>query len=610
MRCAVLILAFFSGLTAQSQTLANSTLSGKYYFRHVQFTVDAANTVTDARSATGVITFNSIGNYSVNGQQVIGTGSAGSFAVNGTYSVNSAGVVTLTNPQKPALIMNARYSAEAVIGSGTDTAENTFDLFIAIPAPTAASTLSAASLKGNYFATNLELTAASTSQTRDFSLSATFDGSGAASALTGRGHAANFGSGALVSQSITGVTYTLAADGSGTMAFPAATPPALISPSKTLYLSSSGNLFLVVNPSGHDIMIGVKSITGNATNASLNGRYWQAGLRIDTANGSQSFTGSGVVIASHLALNVSRRSHLLGSASTVNYTGSLPYGIGSDGTGSVGVSRIGLGPAGSMFTSTNVSAQDPTAYEVSLAIPIPTVTGAGVFLNPQGVVNAAGNAPGVDAISPGEFLALYGSGLAASTQVATPPYPSSLNGVTVSINGLPAPLYLVSSGQINCLVPYAVTGSSATIVVTSGGIVSNSVTVPLSKTSPGIFSADTSGAGNGIIVHLDGTLVTSAVPAKKGETLVMYLTGLGALTSPLADGTGSPGANSAAATVTVFVNGTQVPTSNFYAGAGVQFPGLYQINFTVPATLATTGAVPVAIQTPDAFHDQISLAVQ
>ena len=90
----------------------------------------------------------------------------------------------------------------------------------------------------------------------------------------------------------------------------------------------------------------------------------------------------------------------------------------------------------------------------------------------------------------------------------------------------------------------------------------------------------------------------------------MYLTGLGALTSPLVDGTGSPGANSAAAAVTVFVNGTQVPTSNFYAGAGVQFPGLYQINFTVPATLATTGAVPVAIQTPDAFHDQISLAVQ
>jgi uncharacterized protein (TIGR03437 family) len=169
---------------------------------------------------------------------------------------------------------------------------------------------------------------------------------------------------------------------------------------------------------------------------------------------------------------------------------------------------------------------------------------------------------------------------------------------------------LVSSGQINCLVPYAVTGTTAIIVVTNGSVVSNSVTVPLGKTSPGIFSPDTSGSGGGIIVHLDGTLVNAGAPATKNETLVMYLAGLGALTSPLPDGTGSPGPNSAAAPVTVFVDGSAAPTSNFYAGAGVQFPGLYQINFTVPPNLVTTGLVPIAIQTPDAFHDQISLAVQ
>ncbi len=169
---------------------------------------------------------------------------------------------------------------------------------------------------------------------------------------------------------------------------------------------------------------------------------------------------------------------------------------------------------------------------------------------------------------------------------------------------------MVSSGQINCLVPYAVTGTTATIVVTNGDTVSNSVTVPLGKTSPGIFSADTSGTGDGIIVHLDGTLVNADAPAKKNEILVMYLTGLGAVTSPLPDGTGSPGTNPAVAPVTVFVDGIAAPASNFYAGAGVQFPGLYQINFTVPPNLVTTGSVPIAIQTPDAFHDQISLAVQ
>jgi uncharacterized protein (TIGR03437 family) len=600
-------LAFFACTAAQPQALSNATLSGKYFFRHVQFTTDASNNVTDARSATGSLTFNSVGNYSVSGQQVIGTGGANPFSVSGTYSLSASGVLTLNNPQKPGLTLNARYSPEAVIGSSTDSSENTFDLFIAIPAP--ATTQSSASLKGSFFASNLELTAATTAQARDFSLAATFDGSGAVSSLSGRGHAANNASGAIVAQTLTGATYTLGADGSGTLNVPAATPT-LLSGGKTLYLSATGNLFLAVTPAAHDMMIGVKAISGTATNASLAGRYWQAGLRVDTASGSQSYSGSGVVIASHTALNVSRRSHLLGTTGPVNYTGSLPFTVGSDGSGSIGVSRIGLGAAGSFFTAANVSTLDPTAYEVSLAIPIPTVTGTGVFLNPQGVVNAASNAPGVDAISPGEFLALYGSGLAASTSVATPPYPASLNGVSVSINGLPAPVYLVSSGQINCLVPYALTGSSATILVTNNGAASNSVTVPLSKTSPGIFSADTSGDGDGIVVHLSGALVNAAAPAKKGETLVMYLTGLGALTSPLPDGTGSPGANAAAAAVTVFVNGVAAPTTNFYAGAGVQFPGLYQINFTVPANLATTGSVPLAIQTPDSFHDQISLAVQ
>ena len=613
MRTAAIATLFLSCCAAAyPQALSNATLTGKYYFRHVQFTTDASNNVTDARSITGALTFNAVGNYTGNGQQVTGGGSAVAFSINGTYTLSSAGVVTLSNPQKPALSINARYSPEAVIGSSTDSSENTFDLFVAIPAPAATAALTVANLKGNYFAGNFELTSSSIAQVRNFSLSATFDGAGAVSALSGRGHAANYSSGAIVSQTVTGVTYTLTVDGSGTLATPAGVPATFISAAKTLYLSASGNMFLAVTPGAHDIMIGVKAISGAASNASLAGRYWQAGIRVDTAtgNGSQSYTGSGVVIASHTALNVSRRLHTLGTTGPLNYTGSLPFTIGTDGTGSIGVSRIGLGPAGAFFTAANVTTLDPTAYEVSVAIPIPTVTGSGVFLNPQGVVNAAGNAPGIDAISPGEFIAIYGSGLAPSTGVARPPYPVALNGVSVAINGLPAPVYLVSAGQINCLVPYAVTGPTATIVVTNGAAVSNSVIVPLGKTSPGIFSADTSGAGDGIVVHLDGRLVTAAAPAKKGETLVMYLTGLGALTSPLPDGTGSPGANAAAAAVTVYVNGVAVSSSNFYAGAGVQFPGLYQINFTVPVSLGTTGSVPLAIQTPDAFHDQVSLAVQ
>ncbi len=293
MRILALIFSLLCGsVAALPQMLGNATLSGRYFFRHVQFSTDGSGSVTDARSALGTITFDGAGGYSVTGQQVIGTAAAIAFTASGAYRLNSAGVVALANPQKPALSINARYSTEAVIGSATDAAENTFDLFVAIPASSAGVT--AASLKGNYFATNFELTAASTTQARDVSLAAAFDGAGTITALSGRGHAANFNAGAIVSETLIGATYTLTADGSGAATFPAGTPTTLVSAAKNIYLSRSGNLFIAANPAGHDVMIGVKAITGPATNASLAGRYWQAGLRVDPVNGSQAYSGSGL----------------------------------------------------------------------------------------------------------------------------------------------------------------------------------------------------------------------------------------------------------------------------------------------------------------------------
>ena len=97
-----------------------------------------------------------------------------------------------------------------------------------------------------------------------------------------------------------------------------------------------------------------------------------------------------------------------------------------------------------------------------------------------------------------------------SNQIAAPPYPSSLNGVSVLINNKPAPLYFVSPGQLNVLVPLATTGPTATIVVQNGGVNSNTVTVPVAATSPGVYTLDQSGSGGGAILHADYSLVNAA----------------------------------------------------------------------------------------------------
>jgi uncharacterized protein (TIGR03437 family) len=595
---------------ASAAVLSASSLSGKYFVRHVEFTTDSSNNVTDARSIIGTINFDGSGTYSFAGQQVVGTGVASSYTASGTYTVNPGGFVTMTNPQKNTYSINARFGVEAVIGSSTEAAGNTFDLFVAIPAPTATQTNGSAA--SGWAAADFELTGASTAQVRNSLVSASLDGSGNIASLTLNGHAANFNKGNVVNQAVTGGSYSVTGDGSGSIAFPV---PAgvtgagamLSAAARTLYISNSGNIILAGTAGAHDIFVAVRNAT-SAVNLTTGQRFWNTGLRVDSSGSADSYAGSSTVIVTDNSFIATRRLHETGNAA-FNMTAASIYTLAADGTGSAGPAGIAIGQGGSLVGANIGNPLDPTGYEIGVGVAIPSVSGTGVFVNPQAIVNAASNAPAGDAIAPGEFIAIYGSGLAAATAVANAlPFPTSLGGVTVSINGALAPVYFVSSGQIDCIVPYGVTGQSAAITVTSNNAASNSVSVSLAKTAPGVFTVDTSGTGDGAIEHGDGTLVNAASPAKKGEMVVMFVSGLGGLTTPVTDGSGASGANNATTQLTVYVAG--IPsTSVTYQGLTVE-AGLYQINFQVPANLTFTGELPVAIQTPEAFTDSVNMAVQ
>jgi uncharacterized protein (TIGR03437 family) len=166
----------------------------------------------------------------------------------------------------------------------------------------------------------------------------------------------------------------------------------------------------------------------------------------------------------------------------------------------------------------------------------------------------------------------------------------------------------VSPGQLNILVPFSTTGPTATIVVQNGAN-SNTVTVPVAATSPGIYALDQSGSGSGAVLHADFTLVNAAKPAIGGETVLVYLTGLGAVSPTLADGTaGSSGTLYRADTdVTVYVGGQ--PGTVAFKGQAPGFPGLYQVNVTLPQFLKASGNLPLAIQTSTAYHDQVDIPI-
>jgi uncharacterized protein (TIGR03437 family) len=292
-----------------------------------------------------------------------------------------------------------------------------------------------------------------------------------------------------------------------------------------------------------------------------------------------------------------------------DFTGTNSYSLTTDGSGTANLSSdsVALGAGGKAFNGVVLSFSDP-GFEIFFGVQMAPLSGSGVFLNPQRVLNGASYAPAGNPIAPGEFIALFGTGMASSAKVAAPPYPLTLNGVTVLVNGKQAPLYYVSATQINALVPYSTQGPTATVVVQNGTASSNTVTVPVAATAPGVFALDQSGTGAGAVLHANYSVVNAANPAVPGETVLVYLTGMGAVTPSVADGA-IPGASNINATpLSVYVADVSVTPS--YAGLAPGFPGLYQMNVMIPTAISVTGPVPLAINTPNAFHDQVSVVVQ
>jgi len=143
--------------------------------------------------------------------------------------------------------------------------------------------------------------------------------------------------------------------------------------------------------------------------------------------------------------------------------------------------------------------------------------------------------------------------------------------------------------------------------VNNNGTKSNTVIVPVAKTSPGIFTVPSAGIGPGAVLHADFSLVSAAKPARVGETILIFLTGLGAVTPSVSDGAPPNILTDTTAAINVYFGG--ISARPVYKGLSPQFPGLYQVNVVVPAGTPTGTNTSLAIETPDAFHDQVDVAI-
>lgn len=261
--------------------------------------------------------------------------------------------------------------------------------------------------------------------------------------------------------------------------------------------------------------------------------------------------------------------------------------------------------------------------------PLPSVT-------QNGVLNAASFVPSGQpghAVSPGAVVSLFGSSLAEKLSVAsTSPLTTVLDGTSVTFNGISAPLFFVSNGQINAQVPYGIAGLSAEVKVRSGAGESGGQIVQLATVSPALYTMNQQGNGAAIAVFANSATLVGALgqagdsrPAKAGDTITLYANGLGAVEPSIAAGRNSCDPDGKCATdfsnlvlrrvvvqPIVEIGGRAVPAANIhFAGLAPEFVGLYQINLTLPPGLNPGNAVPIVIrQGTAASRADVTIAIQ
>lgn len=239
-------------------------------------------------------------------------------------------------------------------------------------------------------------------------------------------------------------------------------------------------------------------------------------------------------------------------------------------------------------------------------------------VNSGGVLNAASYAVGAP-VAPGSLIAVFGVDLALrQNSAAWLPLAPVLAGASLQLGGFAAPLAYASSLQANAQVPWELTGmDEADLTVSRYGSVGNTIKVKLASVSPGIFSMDGSGAGQGAIIDaVAGTVAEPAGgpwhgrPVARGGLISIYCTGLGRVTHQPATGAPAPASPLAETIDTPQVTIGGVAALVTFSGLAPGYAGLYQVNVQVPASAPPGASVPVTLAISGVPSNTVAMAVE
>ncbi len=386
------------------------------------------------------------------------------------------------------------------------------------------------------------------------------------------------------------------------------------------------NVTVATTPAGSWLTVNTNTATTPATiqvsaaNTGLNPGSYSGSITITSAGATGSPQTIPVTLTVVAAQTVTATPTTLNFAYTIGQQTTLQaqtVALSSTGgpasyTATVGsnTSWLVISPATGQTPATlNVSIQ-PTGlsagtYTGTIAITSPSSASspaASITVNltvsaiPKPVINAVQNAASeiAGAVSPGENIVIYGSGVGPATLTfgaVTSGVLATIAGNTqVTFDGRPAPVYYASNGQTSVFVPYGVSGQATTQMrVIYSGVASDPITYNVATTAPGVYTANSSGSGPAVAWNYDlssnYTGINSATnPVVKGGVVSLYVTGEGFSTGPSGiDGMVATNLYKPVAAVTASIGGQ--PATVQYAGSapGI-FYGVMQVNVQVPAT--------------------------
>jgi uncharacterized protein (TIGR03437 family) len=263
---------------------------------------------------------------------------------------------------------------------------------------------------------------------------------------------------------------------------------------------------------------------------------------------------------------------------------------------------------------------------VLLTLGVPLILSAQPTIQPKGILNALGYQ---NQLAPDTVFVIFGTGLGPTAiQTATAPYPSTLAGTSVTF--VPQPggaaftakmVYSVGT-QIAGVLPSSATPGTYAVSVTYNGQSSPPETVTVVPRSLGIATSNSGGTGaaqatignvaGGIsLARMTGGSISfggynwTLTPAHPGDEIVLWGTGGGADSAN--DTGGSSGDQTAAGNFTVSVAGTTV--TPLYSGTSSGYPGLWQVNFIVPANAAADCFAPITVTGGGVQSNSVTIAI-